>query len=93
MTSTELPFEGFRLSVGYESILPSQGEMLIEALREFGITTEILESSFEDGSFTILFGAESEDEEPLILEATKALLGEIYGPIGAAWSRIDGEWV
>jgi len=92
MAKSEIPFEEFRVTVEYKSVLPEHSELVLNGLEEFGTPGMVKESSFERDHFSISFDPEVEDDEGLILDAMKATMREIYGPVGAAWSQIDGEW-
>ena len=92
MTKPTIPFEDFSVTVSYKSILPEHREMVLSGLENRGTPGMVKESSFGSESFTLSIDPEVEDDEGLILDAVKATMGDVYGVVGAAWSRIDGEW-
>jgi len=91
MTS-KIPFERFTVTVDYKSILPAHRDLVLDALESFGAPMPLPDSLFEGERFVVSFSAQTEDHEISILEGIRAAMSEVYGPVGAAWSRIDGEW-
>lgn len=92
MTNIE-PYEECLVTVDYAPIRPAHETMVLSGFQEFGNSRMIFESSFGDGKFAVSVDPYEFSDEQLILEATKATLNEVYGPVAAAWAKVSLEWL
>lgn len=87
------PCEECKITVSYAPIKPAHETMVLSGFDEFGTPGMIVESKFEDGSFTIFVAIDQYPDEPIIRETVAAAMNEAYGPVGARWSRVELEWL
>lgn len=87
------PYEECKITVAYAPIKPDHETMVLSGFDEFGTPGMIVESNFENGSFTVFVDIDEYPDELIIRETVKAAMNEAYGPVGARWSQVEVEWI
>lgn len=87
------PYEECRITVAYAPIKPAHETMVLSGFDEFGTPGMIVESKFENGSFTVFVDIDEYPDELIIRETVTAAMNETYGPVGARWSQVEVEWL
>lgn len=87
------PYEECKITVAYAPIKPAHETMVLSGFDEFGAPGMIVESKFEDGSFTIFVAIDEYPDELIIRKTVAAAMNEAYGPVGARWSQVEVEWL
>lgn len=87
------PYEECKITVSYAPIKPAHGTMVLSGFDEFGTPGMIVESKFEEGSFTVFVDIDEYPDELIIRETVTAAMNEAYGPVGARWSQVEVEWL
>lgn len=91
MNANTAPYEECRIKVEYAPIRPDHEVMVLSGFDHFGAPGMIVESTFEAGNFTVFVDLEEYPDELLLREAVKSTMNEVYGPVGASWSKVELE--
>lgn len=93
MTEKIVPYEECKITVEYAPIRPAHEAMVLSGFTEFGSAGMVFESEFGNGSFTVCVDLEEYPDEELMRSTVKSTMNEVYGPVGAAWSKVSLEWL